>query len=346
MRKSFVLVVNICFALALLLTSCDGSEVLSKITVYEAELLDNCFSDYNDDWEISAKIKWLNDSSNLFETNQQSALDKLVYIATITNDEVFRSYVYFFVAESLWNQDQESLAIFYMNKVREQDYDLYYDEKPIGYIIGLRMIKLDGYNELKIKNYEMLLRKYADMVDEPLLLYELSETYKAQYDIKSAIVVMRKLVRVAYRTRMLDDSIDIAKIRAEIQFYESSKRWIFKDLKRLINNIKYSIDIKNLTLFNSLLPPASDFTVKFFDSKDSRWGLKELNMPSRWGRYIHFSSEFEDISTENEVYLETSGWVFPQLRTWYLYFKRVDYPYDSTIDGGWEWKGIYFGSWM
>ncbi len=343
MRRSFI--INICFAGLLLLLGCNTGDDVSKISAYEAVLLQNSFDDYNDEWIISTKIKWLNDSSNLFENNEEFVLDRLIHIVTTTKHESFQSYLNFFISEIYWKQENEDLAIFYMNKVREADYDLYYDEKPIGYIIGLRAIKLDEYNELKIKNYEMLLERYRNLIDEPLLLYELSETYKKQYDIKSAIVVMKKLVNLASRTRMIADSIDIAKIRAEIQFYQSSKRWIFKDLKRLINNIKYSIDIKSQARFYNYLPP-SGFIVRFFDSDDKRWGVRELNIPSRWGRYIHFASEFEDISTENEVYLETSGWIFPQLRTWYFYFKRVDYPYDVAIDGGWEWKGIYFGSWM
>ncbi|OQY36635.1 MAG: hypothetical protein B6229_09615, partial [Spirochaetaceae bacterium 4572_7] len=56
----------------------------------------------------------------------------------------------------------------------------------------------------------------------------------------------------------------------------------------------------------------------------------------------------DSMSNENEAYLAVSGnrwsssiWaVFP---TWYFYFKRVDFPMDPEIHGGWEWAGIYLG---
>ena len=49
------------------------------------------------------------------------------------------------------------------------------------------------------------------------------------------------------------------------------------------------------------------------------------------------------VLNENEAFLKTKNWNFQLLRTWYLYFKKVDYPYDKNVNGCWEWAGIYFG---
>ena len=47
-------------------------------------------------------------------------------------------------------------------------------------------------------------------------------------------------------------------------------------------------------------------------------------------------------SNSGEAYLRTTNWNY-RIPTWYLYFRRVDYPPDPEINGRWEWAGIYLG---
>ncbi|MDR1596788.1 MAG: tetratricopeptide repeat protein, partial [Treponema sp.] len=43
-----------------------------------------------------------------------------------------------------------------------------------------------------------------------------------------------------------------------------------------------------------------------------------------------------------EAYLRTWGWS-QYISTWYLYFRKINFPSDPEIHGRWEWAGIYYG---
>jgi tetratricopeptide (TPR) repeat protein len=45
------------------------------------------------------------------------------------------------------------------------------------------------------------------------------------------------------------------------------------------------------------------------------------------------------------MFLRSSVWSL-RIPTWYLYFRRIDFPADPAIHGNWEWAGIYFGESM
>lgn len=326
-------------AVFIALFSCSRENILSGLNQYQNTLWTNALSSYNENMTLDAKISWLGNAMKL-----EQPIESFLPLATQTKDNAFRSCIYFFISDVYWQRNEMSYAVFYMNKIREEDYHVVFSGSPLGCAIGLRIIKLKEYPELRISMYKMLLEKFSDRVDELFLLYELSQLYKEQFDIQSAVQVMEQMVRISAKSRVKDDRIDMKQIQKEINFFYSKKDWIYKDLNKLINNIKYAIDIRSKKRLYSFIP--DDFAVRFFDPTIQQWGVRELSIPSRWGRNIRFSPKFAEISTEDEVYLETTGWVFPQLTTWYFYFKRVDYPYDNTINGGWEWKGIYFGSWM
>lgn len=326
-------------AVFIALFSCSRENILSGLNQYQNTLWTNALSSYNENMTLDAKISWLGNAMKL-----EQPIESFLPLATQTKDNAFRSCIYFFISDVYWQRNEMSYAVFYMNKIREEDYHVIFNGSPLGCAIGLRIIKLKEYPELRISMYKMLLEKFSDRVDELFLLYELSQLYKEQFDIQSAVQVMEQMVRISAKSRVKDDRIDMKQIQKEINFFYSKKDWIYKDLNKLINNIKYAIDIRSKKRLYSFIP--DDFAVRFFDPTIQQWGVRELSIPSRWGRNIRFSPKFAEISTEDEVYLETTGWVFPQLTTWYFYFKRVDYPYDNTINGGWEWKGIYFGSWM
>ena len=59
---------------------------------------------------------------------------------------------------------------------------------------------------------------------------------------------------------------------------------------------------------------------------------------------LRCASELDPDSNAQEAYLETWGWSYYRIRTWYLYFRKVHFPADPEINGHWEWAGIYFGS--
>jgi hypothetical protein len=79
---------------------------------------------------------------------------------------------------------------------------------------------------------------------------------------------------------------------------------------------------------------------------------EELEAPSSFdlaslGAFLQSSRVIADdqldvYSNSGEAYLRTTNWNY-FIPTWYLYFRRVNYPPDPEINGRWEWAGIYLG---
>jgi hypothetical protein len=77
------------------------------------------------------------------------------------------------------------------------------------------------------------------------------------------------------------------------------------------------------------------------DSESNTQVLFDLGSFLR-GSKISYAKELDIDSNAREAYLETWGWSY-RMPTWYLYFRKINYPGDPEINGRWEWAGIYFG---
>jgi len=246
----------------------------------------------------------------------------------------------------LWNNDKKDESLYYMLEINEDAYSVKYNYQDIGYLIGLKIIKLDEHYDLKEKFYLFLLEKYKESVDIPVILFELSENYKKQFDIKNAVKVIEKLLKIAKPSELADNRIDLKALRDDVVFYYSSKKWIDKDIESHVKKIKYAIRKRNRQLLTTYVSK-TNFRVGYFKEKaEKSKSYYDLAIHRWWNNSIYFESEVESFSTDSEIYLRSTYWTLPQMKEWYFYFKKVDYPYDSDIDGGWEWAGIYFGNWL
>ena len=191
--------------------------------------------------------------------------------------------------------------------------------------------------------YNLLLKKYSDLIDIPYTSYELAKLYKKELKMDKAIPILQGIINFVNSSKNIEDSVNITEIKQEIDFYYMNKNWIYEDLEELINNIKYAIMTKNVYLLQNYVSK-KNFSCTIYNKTSSKGlGFNELGIDRFWNSNIVFSSKLEDISNEDEAFLKTFNWQFSQLTTWNFYFKRVYYPYNPTIDRGWEWAGIIFG---
>jgi len=63
------------------------------------------------------------------------------------------------------------------------------------------------------------------------------------------------------------------------------------------------------------------------------------------GGRLYYENILDGASNSHEAYLKTWGWT-ERIATWYLYFRKVDFPADPEVHGRWEWAGIYYGEKM
>ena len=201
------------------LFSCSHENILSGLNQYQNTLWTNALSSYDENMSLDAKISWLGNAAKL-----EQPIESFLPLVTQTQDNAFKSCLNFFISDFYWQNNEMPRAVFYMNKVRSDDYQIMFNGSPLGCTIGLRIIKLKEYPDLRISMYKMLLEKFSDRVDELYLLYELSLLYKEQYDIQSAVHVMEQMVQVSAKSRIKDDRIDMKQIQKEINFFYSKKR--------------------------------------------------------------------------------------------------------------------------
>ncbi len=316
--------------------------------VPDSGLSDTFLRKYNESMTSADKINLANEMFDIYgNSDKKNELSQLfISAAYSTKDEVFSGYLFYLISDIYLRSDAKYLALYYMLKVDESVYDLDVEGYKLGYLLGLKCLKIDGYPEVKKEFYKKLINRYPDMVDMAQLYFDLAELYKNQYEMNLALNYYERLLDMYSKGKIEDDRFNLSRIRENVGFYKNSKTWIYKDLNELIDKIKYAIDSRNQDLLYQYVPN-SGFKVCFFKSSDNRnWTLRELGIARWWGRQISFSSKVEEFSNENEIYIETTNWSFPQLHSWYFYFKKIDYPYDDNINGGWEWKGIYFGNWL
>ena len=192
--------------------------------------------------------------------------------------------------------------------------------------------------------YNILLTNYKNIIDVPYTLYEFSELYKKELDLSDAIKVMQEAIKSSAGNIYINENISIYDIQREINYFKNNKNWIYQDLETLIYNIKEAVESRNKTMLDSFVS-RRDFIVELFQKESLfKWNYRQLEIQNKWVSRINFSNKLEAFSNNDEAYLKTSNWAFIEMRTWYFYFKRVKYPYDTRVNNGWEWAGIYLGN--
>jgi hypothetical protein len=314
-------------------------------TAYERQRWNELSSQPEDINSLKALSEWCEEIRDLFiSAGKSNELTRYLGIqAQLKTEKDLQAYLFFILSDIYWATGSRDVALLYMNMIPEGSYDIRYNYQPIGYYLSKRIISSNANAKTKIRMYIHLLDRYSDMIDIPYTLNELAQIYKSELDIQKTISSYQEIIRTAHLYPNINDSINLKEIKRELAFYKSRKRWIYKDLEVLINNIKYAIMKQDMKLLRRYVSDVDFFVQVSHKVHKKTWTLNQLQIYRRWNRRIVFSEKLEDYSNENEAYLKTSNWTFPNMKTWYFYFKRVEYPFDDRYDGGWEWKGIYFG---
>jgi hypothetical protein len=126
-----------------------------------------------------------------------------------------------------------------------------------------------------------------------------------------------------------------------LRFHRSDKSWTRTDLDQLVINIRSAIYQRN---GSKLIRYKADkfFTMSWSQDVTDMFTHTKLDIPSFLNSSVQVTRDLDLMSNESEAFLRSWGWSY-RIRTWYLYFKKIDYPADPEINGRWEWAGIYFG---
>lgn len=133
-------------------------------------------------------------------------------------------------------------------------------------------------------------------------------------------------------------------ITRRLAFYDSERRWSNRDLNELVDQIKAALWAQDPARLLRHRAGANFFTMSWEqEESDENSDIPTFDIGAFLRRSrVRYADELEITSNANEAYLRTWGWSH-RIPTWYLYFRRIDFPADPEINGTWEWAGILFG---
>lgn len=257
-------------------------------------------------------------------------------------DDPYNGYYLLVVARNYLSQGAEPFAVQYFERILKNHVDLEVDGTSIHYVCLQNLIRLVDDPELKVGYYKSLLSRFGDKTDRGPSYYFLAKTYEDLGEWDLAIQ--------AYRNFLGYPEITVQgvphaheQVRSMIEFYDyPNKNWTMESLEDLVSTVKYAMWTRNSRLLSRYRAKVNFFASSWEEERtDANQNFLD-GLGSFLTQRIHYNAELDRDSNNREAYLRTWGWSY-RIKTWYIYFRRVNFPADPEIHGQWEWGGIYFG---
>lgn len=289
---------------------------------------------------------------------KQRSIGKLnLLITTYINenpDDPYNSYYLLLLSSAYIKNEKNDFAKQYLHRIIKNYPDLDINGLSTHYSALTTLAKISTNPVNRVTYYKTLIKDHKEKVETRKmfsggigeLYYYLGKAYEDSEMWNESIKAFEEFL--TYDDAAIPQEPEAKAIIArKIGFHYSNKKWIVNDLDILVKRIKYAIYKKNPTLLDRYR--AHDFFIINWKSKNSD---SETSFPMKssvlTNMNIRAYRDLDEMSNENEAYLAVEGnrWrsiMWATYPKWYFYFKRVNYPMDPNIHGGWEWAGIYLG---
>jgi tetratricopeptide (TPR) repeat protein len=207
-----------------------------------------------------------------------------------------------------------------------------------------QVVRLSDNPAERANYYQMLLDEYDQSVDRGLIYFRLAQNYEQLGEWERAYEAYRAFLQYP-GTIVPGEPNAHRNVTDRIEFYDSPKNWTVPTLEELRRGITAALRNKNTSALRQYEAGANFFTRSWEqDFEDPNvsgfWNIGEI---LRLTRRLEISQQVDLDDDGDEAYLWTYGWGGLRLKTWYLYFRKVDFPPDPDIHGTWEWAGVYLG---
>jgi tetratricopeptide (TPR) repeat protein len=350
MRSRSIIVLIICIAVLLICFFSSCTSATSDYYLTGEKEKDNEISELlhllkRKDLKAETRFPLVEEISRFLDSAGELEKENLFLTTYIKNhpDDPYCGYYLYLVAENYRKRKATTFAQLYYIRILENYSDLIVEGDSLHHQCLQKLIKLSNKPENRAKYYNQLIRRYGDRIDPGTTYYYLAKTYENLGEWEKAYTAYEKFLE--YPDTIIPGLPDVyERVSQKVAFYRSDKSWTVESLDELVRRIKWAIYKRNTK--ELLRYRATD---EYFFS--SSWEQENDDVNSRMffdlgeflGKYsIHYSRDIDIASNSREAYLKTWGWYY-WVGTWYLYFRKIDYPADPEINGRWEWAGIYFG---
>ena len=255
-------------------------------------------------------------------------------------DDPYGAYYLMALAEGARESGSEALSLDYLRRLLKNYPDLEIKGNSL-HLLAMERIADSSTNprEAIAMRLEMK-KKYSDRINPGLNLYRLAGEYRKIGEWNAMYQAYNEYLD--YPETVIPNTPNArSRVLSDLSFHNSKKYWTMDSLDVLVSTVKYAIRNQDARLLTRL--QAEPFFLMNWSQETSD---PFTHIPMTLGSFlkpsIRYNRDLESYSNESEAFLKTTGWSW-KIRTWILYFRRVDYPVDPEINGGWEWAGIYFG---
>ncbi len=257
----------------------------------------------------------------------------------------YNSFYLAMAAEAYKESGAVTFALHYYERILRNYPDVFVIGNSIHFTCLNELLKYTENSEYKIEYYKELISRFEKDIDLGECYYFLAEAYEDIGEWDLSIQTYKQFLN--YTDSAIPNHANAyEEVSNKVSFYDVEKDWIVEDLRFLVSEIKSALTNKDVSRLNSYKAKINFFS-KYWLQKDydatrieKIFSIGNMLLSSRT---IKYNDELEPESNSNEAYLKTWGWSY-WVGTWYLYFRRIDFPEDPEVDGRWEWAGIYFGS--
>lgn len=258
----------------------------------------------------------------------------------------FNSFWLLTVALTYLENRATPVAKYYFERIYKDYNDLIINGESVHFSSLQNLIQLSETPDDKVYYYNQLLDKFPSKINKTEIYARLAIEYENLGEWQEARDNYKLFLAQKDATTIQILGIPNAYRRAKqlIDFDSfNNKDWTFENLASLTNTIKKAINTQNYDLLERCKSKINFFAMSWRQEDTDSNSQKDFPIRNfMWGRTIHYSNKFDELSSPNEVYLKTWGYT-RQIPIWYLYFRKVNFPLDPKIHGNWEWAGIYFG---
>jgi tetratricopeptide (TPR) repeat protein len=275
------------------------------------------------------------------ESDETDELTLLLWRVLENNpNDAYGAYYLMALAEGARDEGSVTVAMDYWRRLIRGYPDLVIRDQSL-HLLAMRELTRETPDPREaVALYGEMLRRFPDRIDIGRTRYALAKAYEEIGDWNSAFAEYRAFLDIP-ETRIPGEPDAAERIRKSLAFHASDKTWAVEDLETLVDTIKYAIRTRDARLLNRFR--AQDFFLMNWSQETSD---SFTHIPMNLGAFLKSSvgyrADLEPYSNDREAYLRTWGWSY-RIRTWYLYFRKIDYPANPDVNGRWEWAGIYFG---
>jgi tetratricopeptide (TPR) repeat protein len=266
----------------------------------------------------------------------------LSYWVNRNPENPYNTYYLFMIAIAYMQEEAYPAAALYFNLIIKNYQDLTVMGESIHLASLNHLITMVDNPEQRVWYYEELISRFPDRIDLGITYFLLGQAYEQVGEWNYAIRAYTQYLPYMGSNVPGFPNADIY-ARQLVDFDNSPKNWSFESVNSLVSAIKYALDEGSWGRLEQIRAKVNFFARSWEQEDTDNTGMVNFTLADfmRASR-INYAANLDAGSNANEAYLRTWGWS-QYISTWYLYFRKINFPSDPEIHGRWEWAGVYYG---